>query len=61
MDPDRDVKKLRQVVRLHKSFKNQQNDNINLSRSVLRWTGKVYTAVFERISVRFKNGYTIYY
>ena len=40
MDPDRDVKKLRHVVRLHKSFKSQKNGDINRSRSVLWWGRK---------------------
>ena len=30
MDPDRDVKKLRQVVRLHKSLKSQKNGDTTL-------------------------------
>ena len=40
MDPDRDVKKLRQVVRLHKSFESQKNGDTNPSRSVLGWGSK---------------------
>ena len=37
MDPDGDMKKLRQVVRLHKTFKSQKNGDTNPSRSVLEW------------------------
>ena len=61
MDPDRKMKKLRQVVRWYESFKSQKNGDLNPNRNVLRWAGKVSTGVFERISVGFKNGSTIYY
>ena len=37
MDSDREVKKLRKVVRLHDSFRSQKYGDINPSRSVLRW------------------------
>ena len=41
MDPDREVKKLRQVVRLHKSFKSQKNGDINLEEAFSDEAGKV--------------------
>ena len=40
MHIEREVKKLRQVVRLHKSFKSQKNGDINRSKSILRWGRK---------------------
>ena len=40
MDPDRKMKKLRQVVRLQESFKSQKNGDVNRSKSVLRWGRK---------------------
>ena len=36
MNPEREVKKLRHVVRLHKNFKSQKKSDINPSRNVLR-------------------------
>ena len=61
MDPDRDVKKLRHVVRLHKSFKSQKNGDINRSRSVLWWGRKGINNRIWKDMCPFKNGYTIYY
>ena len=40
MHIEREVKKLRHVMRLHKSFKSQKNSDINPSRNVLRWDRK---------------------
>ena len=40
MDPDREMKKLRHVVRLHESFESEKNGDINRSRNVLRWDRK---------------------
>jgi hypothetical protein len=40
MDPDGEMKKLRQVVRLQKSFKSQKHGDMNPSRNVLRWDRK---------------------
>ena len=61
MDPDRDVKKLRHVVRLHKSFKSQKNGDINRSRSVLWWGRKGINNRIWKDTCPFKNGYAIYY
>ena len=55
MDPDRDVKKLEQVVRLHKSFKSQKNSDTNPSRSVLRWGSKIINSRIWKDICRFQK------